>query len=136
MFFLYMTKIHLFSPSIFILFVLFCIPGTCVFYNWKKNFFLHSWSNNQLSCSILSKIFTMRAVDYERIINYDWSYEHTVAPTCFKSRHIKFWCPDFFHNELCLMSGLKSSLSDAPSWLPDNLPGLKKIIFRPDIQLF
>ena len=29
LFFLYMTKIDLFSISIFILFVLFCIPGTC-----------------------------------------------------------------------------------------------------------
>ena len=34
-----------------------------------ENFFLHSWSNNQLSCRILRKIFTMRAGDYERIIN-------------------------------------------------------------------
>ena len=53
-----------------------CIPGTCVFWNsWKKIFFfLHSWSNNQLLCSILRKIFTMRAGEYERIINYDWPY--------------------------------------------------------------
>ena len=50
-----------------------CIPGTCVFYNsWWKIFFPHPWSNNQLSCGILRKIFTMRAGDYERIINYDW----------------------------------------------------------------
>ena len=33
---------------------------------------LHSWSNNQLSCSILRKIFMMRVGGYERIINYDW----------------------------------------------------------------
>ena len=33
-------KIDLFSLSIFTLFVFFCIPGTCVFYNsWKKFFF-------------------------------------------------------------------------------------------------
>ena len=70
LFFLYMTKIDLFSLSVFILFFLFCIPGTCIFYNsWKK---IHSWSNNQLSCGILRKIFTMRAGGYERIINYDW----------------------------------------------------------------
>ena len=37
-----------------------------------KLFFLHSWSNNQLSCGILRKIFMMQAGDYERIINYDW----------------------------------------------------------------
>ena len=65
-----LTKIDLFLLSIFIWFVLFCIPGTCVFYNsWKIYFYLHLWSNNQLSCGILRKIFTMRAGDYERIIN-------------------------------------------------------------------
>ena len=49
-----------------------CIPGTWVFYNsWGKKMFLHSWLNNQLSCSILRKIFTMWAGDYEQIINYD-----------------------------------------------------------------
>ena len=53
-----------------------CIPGTCVFYNsWKKNFFLYSGSNNQLSRSILRKIFTMQVGDYEQIINYDWLYK-------------------------------------------------------------
>ena len=48
------------------------------FYNSSKNIFppLHSWSNNQLSCSILRKIFTMRAGDYEQIVNYDWPYLH------------------------------------------------------------
>ena len=48
------------------------------FYNSSKNIFspLHSWSNNQLSCGILRKIFTMRAGDYERIVNYDWPYLH------------------------------------------------------------
>ena len=45
--------------------VLFTIVG-------KKFFFLHSCSNNQLSCGILRKIFKMRAGDYERIINHDW----------------------------------------------------------------
>ena len=93
LFYLYMIKIDLFSLSSFILFVLFCIPGTCVFYNsWKKTFFLHSWSNNQLSPDILRKIFTMRAGDYERIINYDWpddrfrqtwSFEMTKFIFCF-----------------------------------------------------
>ena len=39
-----------------------CIPGTYIFYNsWGKIFYLHLWSNNQLSCGILRKIFTMRA---------------------------------------------------------------------------
>ena len=80
-FVLYATKIDLFSLSILILFVLFCIPGTGVFYNsWKKFFFLHSWSNNQFSCGTLRKIFTMRAGDYEQMINYDWS---DVSPLSF-----------------------------------------------------
>ena len=60
--------------KIFILFVLLCIPGTCVFYySWKKKF-LHSWSNNQLSCDILRKILMMWAGDYEQIINCDWPH--------------------------------------------------------------
>ena len=72
LFSLYMTKIDLFSLSIFMLFVLLCIPGTCVFYNsWKE---IHMWSDNQFSCSILRKIFAMRVGDYEQIINYDWPY--------------------------------------------------------------
>ena len=75
-----MTKIDLFSLSTFILFILFCVPGTCVFYNsLKKEIFLHSWSNNQLSCGILRKILTMRAGDYERLINYDWPYMKMAA---------------------------------------------------------
>ena len=77
LFFLYKTKIDLFSLSILLLFVLFCIPGICIFGNsWKKNFFLHSWSNNQLLCSILRKIFMMRVDDYERII-IDWPDPHS-----------------------------------------------------------
>ena len=49
---------------------MFCIPGTYVFYNsWKK---IDLRSNNQLSCDILRKIFTMREGDYERITNCDW----------------------------------------------------------------
>ena len=51
--------------SVFLEPVFFTIVG-------KKFFFLHSWSNNQLSCGILRKIFTMREGDYEQIINYDW----------------------------------------------------------------
>ena len=76
MFFLYMTKIDLFSLFIFILFVLFCIPGTCVFYNSLKKKFL----------SICDQIFNSHVAfwgrflwcgwvgDYERIINYNWPY--------------------------------------------------------------
>ena len=68
------------SLSIFILFVLFCIPGTCVFYNSsKKKFFLHLWSNNQFSCGILRKIFTIQVGDYEQIIKYDWPHKAEVA---------------------------------------------------------
>ena len=36
-----MTKIDLFSLSIFIVFVLFRIPGTCVFYNLCFSFMRH-----------------------------------------------------------------------------------------------
>ena len=76
------------SLSIFILFVLFCIPGTCVFCNsCKKFFFLYLWSNNQFSCSILRKIFTMQAGDYEWIITYDWPwYEWKNTYTVLKLR--------------------------------------------------
>ena len=36
----YMAKIDLFSLSIIILFVVFCIPGTCAFYSsWEKEIF-------------------------------------------------------------------------------------------------
>ena len=84
-----MTKLDLFSLSIFILFVLFCIPGTCVSYNsWKK---IHLWSNNQLSCSILRKIFAMRVGDYEQIINYDWpnhNVDHETNQNIFLNTHI------------------------------------------------
>ena len=46
-----------------------CIPGNRVFYNsWENVFFLHSWSNNQLSFGILRKILMLRAGDYEQII--------------------------------------------------------------------
>ena len=67
-----MTKIDLFSLSIIFLScfvflepVLFTIVG-------KKIFFSPFVINNQ--CGILRKVFTIRAVDYERIINYDWPY--------------------------------------------------------------
>ena len=73
--------LSLYDKNIFIFAIYFYIiclvlySGTCVFYNsWKIFCFLHSWSNNQLSCDILRKIFTMRAGDYEQIINYSWPY--------------------------------------------------------------
>ena len=70
LFFLYMTKIDL-------LFVLFCIPGICIFGNGcKKHFFLHLWSNNQLLSGILRKISMMWVDDYERII-IDWPDPHS-----------------------------------------------------------
>ena len=65
-----MTKIDLFSLSIFILFLLFCIPGICVFYNsWRKRFF----SIRDQIMRHLREDFLMRAGDYEQIINYDLS---------------------------------------------------------------
>ena len=64
-----------------------CIPGTCVFYSsWKKSFFLHSGSNNQLSCSIL-----MHVGDYERTINYDWPYPF--GSNSFATSHVLSWVP-------------------------------------------
>ena len=38
----------------------------------------------------------------------------------------------FFNKKLCLMSGLKFTLSDVTSFLPDNLSRLKKVIFSPE----
>ena len=38
----------------------------------------------------------------------------------------------FFEKKFCLMSGLKFTLSEATSLLPDGLSGLKKLIFRPE----
>ena len=71
--------LSLYDKNRFILTIYFYIIYL-VLYSWnlffpvvgKKSFFLHSWSNNQLSCGILRKILTMRAGDYERINNYDW----------------------------------------------------------------
>ena len=58
-------------------------------------------------------------------------YQGAVAPNCFKS-HTNSWCPDFFQKKkLCLMSGMKFTFSDLTLFLPDNLPWLKKDIFRP-----
>ena len=57
-------------------------------------------------------------------------FQGTVTPNCFKS-HTCSWCPDFFQKRFCLMSGLKIFLSNITPFLPDNLPGLKKNIFRP-----
>ena len=80
MFFLYVTKIDLFSLTIFILIVLFCIPGTCVFYNrWKKIIF-----------SIRDQIInfhTMWVSDYEQIINYDWPYHSFIGVQKEKTVH-------------------------------------------------
>ena len=39
----------------------------------------------------------------------------------------------FFNKKFCLMSDLKFTLSDVTSFLPDNLSGLKKIIFTPEV---
>ena len=42
----------------------------------EKKIFLNSWSNNQLSCGILRKIFMMQSDDFEQIINYDWRLKY------------------------------------------------------------
>ena len=49
----------------------------------------------------------------------------TGVTNCFKS-HTNSWCPHFFQEKVFLMFGLKFTLSDVTSFLPDNLPGLKK----------
>ena len=74
-----------------------CIPGTCIFYNsWeKKTFSPHSRSNNQLSCSILRKIFTMWAGDYEQIINYDWPNSYGMLKWRWTILHKKSECRMF-----------------------------------------
>ena len=73
-----------------------CIPGTWVFYNsWGKKMFLHSWLNNQLSCSILRKIFTMWAGDYEQIINYDWPNSYGMLKWRWTILHKKSECRMF-----------------------------------------
>ena len=45
-------------------------------------------------------------------------YQSTVAPNCFES-NINSWCPDFFQKPFCLVSGMKLTLSDVKSLLPD-----------------
>ena len=61
-------------------------------------------------------------------------YQGTGATNCFES-HTNSLCPHFFFffkKKFCIMPGLKFALSDSTSPLPDDLSGLKKIIFRPE----
>ena len=58
------------------------------------------------------------------------TYQGTVAPNCFKS-HTNSRCPDFFQKNACLVSGLKFTLCDVTSILPESISWLKKVIFRP-----
>ena len=53
-------------------------------------------------------------------------YQGTGATNCFKS-HTNLDVLIFFKKKFCLMSGLKFTLSDATSLLPDDLPGLKSL---------
>ena len=51
-------------------------------------------------------------------------HEGTGATNCFRSL-INCCCPHFFQEKFCLMSGLKFTLSDVTSFLPNNLFELK-----------
>ena len=84
----FLTKIDLFSLSIFILSCFVFLEPVLFTIVWNF-FFLHSWLNNQLSCSILRKIFTMMAGDYEQIINYDWPNFSICSQFCFKENIFK-----------------------------------------------
>ena len=55
------------------------------------------------------------------------NYQGTVASNCFKS-HTNSRCPDFFQKKVCLVSGLKFTLCDVTSVLPENLSWLKNYI--------
>ena len=50
----------------------------------------------------------------------------TGDPTCFKN-HANSWCPDI--PQFCLMSGLKFTLPNVISFLPDNLSGVLKKLY-------
>ena len=52
-------------------------------------------------------------------------YHGTVTPVCFKS-HRNSWCPDFFSKKKICLSGLKFTLFEVTSFLPDNFSKLKK----------
>ena len=75
----YLVSISWSVISVFLEPVFFTIVG-------KKSFFLHSGSNNQLSCSIL-----MHVGDYERTINYDWPYPF--GSNSFATSHVLSWVP-------------------------------------------
>ena len=76
--------------------------------------------------SSLKTTQVLLGVDGQVITKFD-IYHGAVAPNCFKS-HINSLCPDFlfFFKKLCLISGLKFTLPDVASLLPDNMHGLKK----------
>ena len=54
------------------------------------------------------------------------AYQGAAAPSYFKS-HTYSWCPYFFQKKVFPMSGLKFTLIDVTSVLPDNLSGFKKL---------
>ena len=53
-------------------------------------------------------------------------YQVAGATNCFKI-YANSWFPHFFKKKFCLMSGLKFTLSEVTSFLPDNLSELKAI---------
>ena len=56
-------------------------------------------------------------------------YQGTGATNCFKS-HISSSCSHFFKKKFWLIFGLKFTLADVKSFLPNNLSGLKKSYIR------
>ena len=56
-------------------------------------------------------------------------YQGTVAPNFLRAKQT-LDVLIFFKKRFCLMPSLKFTLSDVTTFRPDNLSGLKKIIFR------
>ena len=50
--------------------------------------------------------------------------------------HINSWCPDFFQKKVLSDAGVKFTLSNMTSFLPDNMSGIKKNISRPEYPFF
>ena len=60
-------------------------------------------------------------------------YQEMIDTNCFKS-YASSWCLGFLEKKFFLRSGLKFTLSDVTTFLPENLSGLKKNILRSDMR--
>ena len=77
---------------------------------------------------MLLKMFCLMLMDMYFLPEFD-AYQGPIAPSYFKS-HANSWYSYFFQKKVCLMSGLKFTLFDVTSVLPENLSGLKKNYFQ------